>query len=409
MTADTDPRADPLSGVRVLDFSIMMAGPKCTRLLADVGAEVIKIEPPEGDHMRSRPPLRNGRSTYFGQLNCGKRSLVLDLKRREAVDIVHKLVPHADIVVENFRPGVMKRLGLDYATLSALNPRLIFCSISGFGQSGPGADRPAYAPVIHAASGYERAHWSYQDGQERPAKSGIFIADVLGGIYAFSAIQTALYHRERTNLGQFIDVSLMDSMFNLLVYEVQEAQFPSDRRRPLYQPLRAADGHVIVAPVSQNNFENLCDAIARPEWKTDHRFATVRAREQHWDELMGLVEQWTMERSAEECEVTLMRAGIPCSRYLSVREAMGDPHYAARGSFARIDDGSGPFLVPNPPFRMAPARAAARASVPRLGEHSRAVLQELLGLAPEAVDTLCRGRVVGDGAAGGRAAQAHGP
>ncbi|MGO8914294.1 MAG: CaiB/BaiF CoA transferase family protein [Stellaceae bacterium] len=410
MTTPQGSRADALAGIRVLDFSIMMAGPKCTRLLADVGAEIIKIEPPDGDHMRSRPPLRQGRSTYFGQLNCGKRSIVLDLKRREAIEIIRKLVRQADIVVENFRPGVMRRLGLDYASLADINPRLIYCSISGFGQSGPGAGRPAYAPVIHAASGYDRAQLSYQDGQERPAKSGIFIADILGGIYAFSAIETALFQRERTGLGQFIDVSLMDGMFDMLVYEFQEAQFPSDRRRHLYLPLRAEGGYVIVAPVSQNNFENLCDAIGRPEWKIDRRFATVGAREQHWDELMGLVEQWTMERPAEECEVTLMTAGIPCSRYLTLRDAMTDPHYAARGSFAGIDDGSGPFLVPNPPFQMTRARAAARAGVPLAGEHSRAVLQELLGLAPEAVDSLVAEGVVSEGgAAGPLAARARRP
>ncbi len=410
MTTLQGSSADALAGIRVLDFSIMMAGPKCTRLLADVGAEVLKIEPPDGDHMRSRPPLRQGRSTYFGQLNCGKRSIVLDLKRREAIEIVRKLVLRADIVVENFRPGVMRRLGLDYGALAEINRRLIYCSISGFGQSGPGAGRPAYAPVIHAASGYDMAHLSYQDGQERPAKSGIFIADVLGGIYAFSAIETALFQRERTGLGQFIDVSLMDGMFDMLVYEFQEAQFPSDRRRPLYLPLRAEGGYVIVAPVSQNNFENLCDAIGHPEWKTDRRFAAVGAREQHWDELMGLVEQWTMQRPAEECEVRLMTAGIPCSRYLTLRDAMADPHYAARGSFARIDDGSGPFLVPNPPFQMTRARAAARAAVPQAGEHSRAVLEELLGLAPEAVTSLVDQGVVSDGgAAGHRAARARGP
>jgi CoA:oxalate CoA-transferase len=314
MTAQPDPAGDPLAGIRVLDFSSMVAGPKCTRLLADVGAEVIKIEPPEGDHMRTRPPLRHGHSTYFGQLNCGKRSLVLDLKRREAVALVHDLVARADVVVENFRPGVMKRLGLDYPALAESNPRLVYCSISGYGQTGPGAYRPAYAMVIHAGSGYEMAHWYYQDGQDRPAKSGIFIADILGGLNAFGAIQTALFQRERRGVGQYIDVALADGMFDMMVYEFQEAQFPADRRRLLYGPMRAADGYVIVAPVSQNNFENLCDAVGHPEWKTDERFATIAARTARWDELMGLVEQWTMARPAQECEDKLMTAGIPCSR-----------------------------------------------------------------------------------------------
>jgi CoA:oxalate CoA-transferase len=397
MTARPDPAGDPLSGIRVLDFSSMIAGPKCTRLLADVGAEVIKIEPPEGDHLRTRPPLREGRSTYFGQLNCGKRSLVLDLKRREALALVHDLAARADVVVENFRPGVMKRLGLDYRTLAEINPRLVYCSISGFGQEGPGAHRPAYAPVVHAASGYEMAHWSYQDGQERPAKSGIFIADIVAGLNAFGAVQTALFQRERRNVGQFIDVALMDGMFDMMVYEVQEAQFPSDRRRLLYGPMRAADGYVIVAPISQNNFENMCDAVGHPEWRKDERFATIHARTRHWDELMGLVEEWTLVRPARECEERLMTAGIPCSRYLTLREAMTDAQYEARGSSARIDDGAGPFLVPNPPFQLSRGGATARGAVPGLGEDSRAVLREVLGLAADKVSALCADGVVGDG------------
>jgi CoA:oxalate CoA-transferase len=404
MTARPDPAGDPLSGIRVLDFSSMVAGPKCTRLLADVGAEVIKIEPPEGDHMRTRPPLRDGHSTYFGQLNCGKRSLVLDLKRREAVALVHDLVSCADVVVENFRPGVMKRLGLDYPALAEINPRLVYCSISGYGQTGPGAYRPAYAMVIHAGSGYEMAHWYYQDGQDRPAKSGIFIADILGGLNAFGAIQTALFQRERRHVGQHIDVALADGMFDMMVYEFQEAQFPAERRRLLYGPMRAADGYVIVAPVSQNNFDNLCDAVGHPEWKEDARFATIAARTQRWDELMALVEQWTMARPAQECEDRLMSAGIPCSRYLTLREAMADAQYAVRGSFAEIADGAGRFLVPNPPFQLSRGGAAARGMVPGLGEHSRAVLGEVLGLAVEQVSALCAEGIVGDGpAARGRA------
>src|SRR5262249_46576877 len=165
-------------GLRVIDFSTTIAGPHCSRMLADMGAEVIKIETDEGETMRTRPPVRNGCSTTFGQLNAGKKSLVLDLKSPEGAEAIRRLAAGADILVENFRPGVMRRLKLDYETLRALNPKLIYCSISGYGQSGPSAELPAYAPVIHAASGYEMAHLAYQPGRERPDYCGIYHADV---------------------------------------------------------------------------------------------------------------------------------------------------------------------------------------------------------------------------------------
>lgn len=378
----------PLTGLRVLDFTIMMAGPACTRLLADLGADVIKVEAPEGDHIRTRPPLRSGHSTYFGQLNCGKRSVALDLKKPESLSVVRRLVEESDVVVENFRPGVMARLGLDYGSLAKINPGLVYCSISGFGQTGPAASKPAYAPVIHAASGYDMANLRYQDDIDRPAKTGIFMADVLGGVYAFGAIQAALVERTRTGCGQYIDVSLIDSMLNLLVFECQEAQFPSDRRRPLYKPLHAADGFVIVAPVSQNNFERLAEAVGHPEWKKDARFSTIGAREQNWDELMALIEVWTRDNSAQYCEDYLMEMGIPCSRYLTVGQAMKEPHIAARGSLSRVVDAAGEFYVPNPPFRFSGGGAYARPFVAVLGENGEDILKRVLSLTADEIAVL---------------------
>ena len=365
--------------MRVIDFTSMIAGPYCTRLLADCGAEVLKIEEPHGDHIRTRPPLRDGHSTYFGHLNAGKKSVVLDLKSVEGRDAAKGLAAGSDVVVENFRPGVMKRLGLDYATLSAARPELVYCSISGFGQTGPRAEQPAYAPVIHAASGFDHTQFTYQDGQEKPAKTGIFVADVLAAVYAFGAIQTALIARLRHGHGQFIDVALMDSMINLLVFECQEAQFPSKERRPLYVPMRATDGFVIVAPVNQRNFEQLADAVGHPEWKADPRFATVSARTTHWDALMAAIEAWTGPRLARQCEDTLMAGGVPCSRYLSVAEAMADPQLAARGSLATVTDGAGSFLVPNPPFRFADGSVGVGTEVPALGTHTAAALDNKIG------------------------------
>src|ERR1700719_5063116 len=181
-----------LERVRVLDFTTTIAGPHCMRLLADLGAEVIKIEAPEGDMMRPRPPLRDGASTSFGQLNAGKQSVVLDLKSPQGAEAARRLVATADVLVENYRPGVMRRFGLDYDRLKAIRPELIYCAISGYGQTGPSSDLPAYAPVIHAASGYDLAHMAYQGEERRPDYCGIYIADVLTGTYAFGAIMTAI-------------------------------------------------------------------------------------------------------------------------------------------------------------------------------------------------------------------------
>jgi crotonobetainyl-CoA:carnitine CoA-transferase CaiB-like acyl-CoA transferase len=259
MSATSSPpgagRAAPLAGLRVVDFTIVMSGPMCTRMLADAGADVVKVEPPDGDVVRQRPPQRGGMSTYYASMNCGKRSIVLDLQTDDGKRLARELVAKADVVVENFRPGVMKRLGLDYETVSRTNPRLVYASISGFGQTGPMASAPAYAPVIHAASGYEVAYNLYQRGSDRPANNGIFIADVMGASYAFGAIQLALYEREKSDKGQHIDVSLMDSVLGMLIYEIQAAQFPPERPRQVYEPVRASDGYVMVAAVTQKNLE----------------------------------------------------------------------------------------------------------------------------------------------------------
>ena len=245
-------------GLRVLDFATTIAGPHCARMLADMGAEVIKIETAEGETMRTRPPLRNNFSTVFGQLNVGKKSLVLDLKSPEAIDVIRRLVAGADIVVENFRPGVMRRLKLDYDSLRELNPKLIYCSISGYGQTGPSAELPAYAPVIHAASGYDMAHLSYQPGRSRPDYCGIYHADVLTGVYAFGAISAALYQRHSSGKGQHIDVSMLESMLSLTLNELQWSQFEvSLPQRPMFGPVETADGYVMVAVASEKTFQSL--------------------------------------------------------------------------------------------------------------------------------------------------------
>lgn len=387
--------AGALAGLQVLDFTIVMAGPMCTRMLADAGADVVKIEPPEGDVARQRAPLRAGASTYYGSLNCGKRSVVLDLGQDEGRRIARALAVKCDVLVENFRPGVMARLGLDYATLAAANPRLVYASISGFGQAGPRAHAPAYAPVIHAASGYELANASYQRDSSRPLNNGVFLADVLGASHAFGAIQLALFEREHSGRGQHIDIALLDSVLSMLVYEMLAAQFPPERQRQLYEPVRAADGWVMVAAVTAKNQEALFDVIGRPEAKQDPRFATLVAKEEHWHELLELIEEWTRERSGEECERMMMAAGVPCSRYHSVAEAMDDPQLVQRGFFAELGEGDGRFRCANQPYKLSRTPGRARALIAALGEHSAAVLQEKLGLDAAQIEQLRAARVLG--------------
>ena len=380
--------AGALDRLRVLDFTTTIAGPHCGRLLADLGAEVIKIEAPEGDMMRTRPPLRNGASTSFGQLNAGKKSLVLDLKAPQAVEAVRRLATTADVVVENFRPGVMRRFGLDYDALAPIKPELIYCAISGYGQTGPSAELPAYAPVIHAASGYDLAHMAYQGEQRRPDYCGIFIADVVAGTYSFGAIMTALYQREITGLGQMIDVSMLESMLSLTLSEIQAAQFAvAPPGRPVFGPIAAKDGYINLAIASERTFQNLCAASGHPQWITDPRFAQYPDRRANWGQLIEELECWSRERTVREVQALFDRHGVPSSPYRTVKEAMTDPQLGHRRAFAEIRDAGGTFRALNPPFRMSGATAAARPYAAALGEHTEELLAEI-GYTPAEIAAL---------------------
>jgi CoA:oxalate CoA-transferase len=364
-------------GLRVLDFSTTIAGPHCTRMLADMGAEVIKIESAEGETMRTRPPLRNNCSAVFGQLNVGKKSLVLDLKSPDGIEVIRRLVASADILVENFRPGVMRRLKLDYGALQPLNPKLIYCSISGYGQTGPSAELPAYAPVIHAASGYDMAHLAYQPGRSRPDYCGIYHADVLTGVYAFGAISAALYQRRGSQRGQHIDVSMLESMLSLTLNELQWSQFEvALPKKPMFGPLETADGYVMVAVASEKTFQNLVNAAGHPEWISDPRFAKYADRRSNWEALMDGVESWSRTLSTEKCLVALNGHGVPCSAYRTVAEALSDPQIAHRGALTDVEDGGGTFRVLNLPFRMSGTRVSAANRIATLGEHTVALLRE---------------------------------
>src|SRR5712672_1256700 len=364
-------------GLRVLDFSTTIAGPHCTRMFADMGAEVIKIETAEGETMRTRPPVRNHCSTTFGQLNIGKHSFVLDLKSDQGVEAVRRLVASADVLVENFRPGVMRRLKLDHASLSELNPKVVYCSISGYGQTGPSAELPAYAPVIHAASGYEMAHLAYQPGRSRPDYCGIYHADVLTGVYAFGAISAALYQRHRTQKGQHIDVSMLESMLSLTLNELQWSQFEVKQiQRPMFGPVETADGYVMVAIASEKTFQSLMQVIGHPEWVADPRFAEYSDRRDNWTDLMNGVEAWSRTLTTGKCLAELNAHGVPSSAYRTVAEALRDPQIAHRGALAEVEDDGGTFKVLNLPFRMSGAKVSAAKRMATLGEHTRAYLKE---------------------------------
>jgi crotonobetainyl-CoA:carnitine CoA-transferase CaiB-like acyl-CoA transferase len=377
-----------LLGLRVLDFTTTIAGPHCTRLLVDLGAEVIKIEAPGGDMMRTRPPLRDGASASFGQLNAGKKSIALDLKSPAGVEAVRRLVTTADAVVENFRPGVMRRFGLDYEALRPFKPDLVYCAISGYGQTGPSAELPAYAPVIHAASGYDLAHMAYQGEMRRPDYCGIYIADVLTGTYAFGAVVTALYQRQATGAGQMIDVSMLESMLTLTLSEIQAAQFAvSPPGRPVFGPIATKDGYINLSIASERTFHSLATASGHLQWLTDPRFAEYTNRRANWGELIDELERWSTERTTAEVQAVFDRGGVPSSPYRTVREAMADPQIAHRQSFTEVHDAGGTFLAINPPFHMTAASAAARPFVAALGEHTAELLAEV-GYTPAEIAAL---------------------
>jgi crotonobetainyl-CoA:carnitine CoA-transferase CaiB-like acyl-CoA transferase len=365
------------AGLRVLDFSTTIAGPHCARMLADLGAEVIKIETAEGETMRTRPPVRNGCSTTFGQLNVGKKSLVLDLKSPEGLEAVRRLVANTDVLVENFRPGVMRRLKLDFEALAQLNPKLIYCSISGYGQTGPSSELPAYAPVIHAASGYDMAHLAYQPGRNRPDYCGIYHADVVTGTYAFGAIASALYQRQKTQRGQHIDVSMLESMLSLTLNEIQGSQFSVEpTKRPMFGPIETSDGYVMVAVASEKTFQGLMQVIDHPEWIIDPRFARYSERRSNWTSLMDAVEAWSRTVTTVDCLDALNAEGVPSSAYRTVAEVLKDPQIIHRRALSEVEDAGGTFKVLNQPFRMSGATVSAARKLATLGEHTRALLKE---------------------------------
>jgi len=348
-----------------------------------MGARVIKIERPgTGDDTRfvthQMEPGRKDQSSYFSRTNAGKESVGIDMSSAEGIAVLLDLARHADVFIENFAPGVVGRLGCDPKAVMAVKPDIVYCSISGYGQTGPSSQLPAYAPVIHAASGFDTTHLSYQEGRERPDYCGIFVADVLVGIQAFGAIGAALNHRHGTGRGQQIDVSMLESMLGLMLNELQGAQFPVPMpTRPLFGPVETADGYVNVAVANEKTFRGLATAAGRADLITDPRFEKYMDRRAHWSEFMDIIETWSRSLTSAECLDQLGRADVPASPYRTVREALADPQIAHRGAFTEVHDGGGAFKVLNQPFKLSAAQTPPGPGVPALGEHTERVLRSL--------------------------------
>lgn len=378
MPDEQAPRTGPgvYSGLRVLDFSMFLAGPYCTRLMADMGAEVIKVEPPAGDFLRAAPPIRDGRSAYFGHLNCGKKSVALDLKQAPGIEIIRRLLETCDVLLENFRPGVLDRFGLGYEAVSEIKPDIIYCSVTGYGQRGPNASRASFAPIIHAASGFDLLTPRYEPTLDQPITSRNAMADYLAATHALAGIGAALYHRAMTGQGERLDVALMDTMHHAMSFEYVDAQFPG-QSPPTFRPMRTEDGFVAIAPVSQANFTALARAANHPEWLQDERFANREARVLHWDGLLDTIEAWAATCTSFEAESALLREGCPASIYHTIAESQTDPHVAARGAAAQVTDGSGAFRVANCPIQFHETRAQANPKIADLGQHADALLIQL--------------------------------
>jgi CoA:oxalate CoA-transferase len=393
------PGGDMLQGVTVLDFTRVLAGPYCTRLLADLGARVIKIERPgRGDDMRAAPlqidPARLDQSTYFVRVNAGKLSVAVDLTRPEGRAVALDLVGIADVLVENFVPGVMTRLGLDYRAAAVRRPGLVYCSISGYGQTGPWRERPAMAHVIHATSGVMDLE---RHGDAAPGVMYIQAADVLAGTHAFGAIAAALVRRSRTGAGAHLDVSMLEALIaaeDISLGSVLNAgpAYAGPRSGMLVH--RVGGQWLALQTVGVLDlWPRLLALLQRPDLAEDPRFATPVARREHWPEIRAIVTDWLDRfRTAAEALAALEAARIPCARVLSPAEVVSAPHLAERGAFPAVPHPTrGEVRVTASPFHVDGRPTGPAGPAPyEPGEHTRAVLADLLGYDAERIAQLAR-------------------
>jgi formyl-CoA transferase len=395
------PSPTALDGLRVIDQTQVMAGPTCTMLLGDLGADVIKVEPPDGETTRGmEPTLSGGISAAFLAVNRNKRSLALDLKDPRGREVFGKLVRTADVLVENYRPGVAKRLGTDYDTLAALNPRLIYCSISGFGQTGPYASRGGYDLIAQGMSGIMSA-----TGNEGgpPVKVGVPIADLGAGLFGVFGILCALRARRVTGRGQYVDTSLFEAGVALSQWEATEywctGNVPkrlgtAHRLNAPYQAFRASDGHFTVGAANEKLWPLFCQLLGLPHLTRDARFDTLGGRVRNRAALEFLIEAVTSTKSRAHWLARCEEVGIPAGPIYSVPEAHADPHAQARGMVQEIEHpDAGRVKTLGNPVKMSKTPPRLRKAAPRLGEDTRVILREL-GYADGDIDALAGAKVI---------------
>jgi formyl-CoA transferase len=389
----------PLAGLRVVGFEQAVAAPLCTRHLADLGADVVKIERRgEGDFARYYDSVIHGSSTWFTWLNRGKRSLTLDLKNEKGIEIAHKLVERADVVVQNFAPGAFDRLGLDVASLHAKYPRLVACSITGYGEDGPYRDRRAYDLLLQAETGVVSVTGTADD----PAKVGVSVVDLSSGLYAFSSILAALYRREQTGEGAAIRASLFDSIMEWMSPLALMAKYgPKPKRAGArhasivpYGPYNVANGRqVVIAIQNEREWLRLCnDVLEHPELAVDERFNRNELRLKNRTQLEPLIDEYLSRFSVEEAEARFERASIPYSRLNDVAEVFDHPQVLERDRLLDIETGGGTTEFLRAPFNIEGVEEPG-AAVPTIGQHNAEVLREL-GYSEDAIDSLVRGGAV---------------
>ena len=380
----------PLDGVRVLDFTRVLAGPHATRMLCDLGAEVIKVEPPVGDLTRFGQPRLNSLATYFIQQNVGKLNVSLNFDDERAIDIARQLADRCDVVIENFRPGVMQRLGLGYEVLSARNPRLVYASISGYGATGPWVDRRAYAPVVNAEAGLTKHQGDARGGEY--ANDPFSHGDVYTGMETAAAILAALLQRERTGRGQHIDVSMAETLLYVNEHahdQLWQGDVPDDWIRSFqpadYPVLTTNDGSVVVVsghPASKTNFAWFCAAMGRDDLQNDPRFADVPSRLAHLDDFAKILQEWASTvANAEEIERIFAAHGLATGRLRSVAELADTDWARQRGAITEVSDrGGGTVRIPQSPWKFSDADVRVRGEPKYRGEDNARVLRDILGM-----------------------------
>ena len=392
----------PLAGLKVLDLSRVLAGPFVTQLLGDLGAEILKIETPgHGDDTRTFPPFVGGESHYFIALNRQKKSLVIDLKEPRGAQLLRDLVAKSDVLVENFRPGVMQRLGLDYEKLAQINPRLIYCAVSGFGLSGPLRDKPSFDIVTQAMSGMLSVNGA---AGTPPVKLGVPLGDLTGGIFGSIGILAALHERHATGRGRIVDISLHDGMLAMLGYLSQLYFLTGRDPQPVgtshpsvvpYGSFPASDGQIIIACLTQGFWGRLCAALEHPEWTDDARFNSTVLRLLNRIEVDRMIGAVTLTRTVAEWAERLTAADVPNAPVLGVAAALNHPHSVAREMVVEaVHPRAGPMRMVGRPIKFPGASQPPLEPSPVLGQHTREVLRRELGLNDAALDRLAQDGVI---------------